>query len=229
MTTAREVGAPPRYEFRDEPLRDHWQWRPEWSVDRPCLLWYLTFENQPRLWRLAEQLQDRLDGMEAVDPVPPPWLHLTLEDIAFMDEIAPAQVDELVEVAEAAVEGWSAPPLTLGPVAAWGSALVLLAGPGPALRDLRDRLRACTAVVVGSEKVRGPEHFVPHVSFGYVNRHCPRLPVLERLEDLADENVVVSVPRLTLAAVTRRNRHYQWIARASLDLSVGTAVGQPAH
>jgi hypothetical protein len=44
--------------------------------------------------------------------------------------------------------------------------------------------------------------------------------------------VVVSVPQLTLAAVTRRNRHYQWTARAAIDLEVavpGRAVGDLTH
>ena len=226
MTTAREVRAAPRYQSRDE-FSDHWQWRPEWTVDRPCLLWYLTFENQPRLWQLAERLQRRLDGVSSVDPVPPPWLHLTVEDVAFVDEIAPRQVEDLVEAAASALVGWSAPPLVLGPVAAMSSALVLEAAPRQDLHDLRDRLRACTSVAVGPDNVRGPRHFAPHVSFAYVNARCDPHHVLEPIGDLGEERVVVSVPRLTLAAVTRRNRHYQWIARAALELQAGAPVADP--
>ena len=226
MTTAREVRAAPRYQSRDA-LSDHWQWRPEWTVDRPCLLWYLTFENQPRLWQLAERLHNRLDGVSSVDPVPPPWLHLTVEDVAFVDEIAPRQVEDLVEAAASALVGWSAPPLVLGPVAEMRDALVLEAAPRQDLHELRDRLRACTSVAVGPDNVRGPRRFAPHVSFAYVNAPCDPHQVLEPIGDLGEERVVVSVPRLTLAAVTRRNRHYQWIARAALDLQAGAPVADP--
>jgi hypothetical protein len=24
-------------------MRDHWLWRPEWTAERTCLYWYLTF------------------------------------------------------------------------------------------------------------------------------------------------------------------------------------------
>jgi 2'-5' RNA ligase len=224
VSTAHETLAAPH-----EELRDHWQWRPEWAIDRPCLLWYLTFENQPRLWQLAEELQGPVRNARTVDPVPPAWLHLTLEDVAFVDELAPGQVDEIVALAASAIAGWSAPALTLGPVLAMGSALVLEARPRRELSDLRDRLRACTALAVGPERVRGPDHFRPHVSFGYVNGPCRAEAVLEPLEDWAAEQVVVPVPQLTLAAVTRRNRHYQWTARATLDLEVAASVGQPGE
>jgi 2'-5' RNA ligase len=226
VTTAREAHAAPQYKSRDE-LTDHWQWRPEWTVDRPCLLWYLTFENQPRLRRMAERLQSRLESVTAVDPVPPPWLHLTVEDVAFVDEIAPRQVDDLVQAAASAMVGWSAPPLVLGPVASLRTALVLEAGPRRELRELRERLRACTSVAVGPERVRGPQRFVPHVSFAYVNARCDPREVIDPIHDLVHERTVVSVPRLTLAAVTRRNRHYQWIARATLDIQPGHLVGDP--
>jgi hypothetical protein len=227
VTTAREVRAAPRYESHHE-LSSHWHWRPEWSVDRPCLLWYLTFENQPSLWRMVERLQERLRDTEALDPVPPPWLHLTMEDVAFADEIAPNQIEELVDSAASAIDGWAAPPLTLGPVAPLGTALVLEAGPESPLRELRDRLRAGTSVALGPGKVRGPQHFRPHVSFAYINAPSDRGRLLEPVGDLVSERVVVAVPRLTLAAVTRRNRHYQWIARATLDLAVNAPVGQSA-
>ena len=43
--------------------------------------------------------------------------------------------------------------------------------------------------------------------------------MLAPLTALAGETLTVSVPRLTLAAVTRRDRHYQWSVRASLPLT----------
>lgn len=228
MTTAREARAAPRYRA-DEVLSDHWQWRPEWTVERPCLLWYLTFENQPRLRRMVETLHARLAGVPEVDAVPAPWLHLTVEDVAFVDEIAPQQVHELVAAAASTIEGWRALPLFLGPVAPMGDALVLEARPEEHLRELRERLRACTSVALGPDRVRGPQDFRPHVSFGYVNAPCGLDQVLGPIADLVHDGVVVSVPTLTLAAVTRRNRHYQWIARASLDLQAAGPVADPVE
>jgi 2'-5' RNA ligase len=216
MTTVQKSG---------EWLENHWSWRPEWGVDRPCLMWYLSFENQSRLWHHVERIQERLAGVRAVDPVPTPWLHLTLHDVGFVDETPPDRVEDLVQLARSAVGGWRAPTLHLGPVFAMGTALVLRAGPQERLGDLRERLRACTAVAIGPDRAGGPRHFTPHVSVGYANSRCrvDGLPIA----DLSAEEVVVSGPRLTLASVTRRNRHYQWVARATLDLETVTAVGEP--
>lgn len=218
MTTAHKGG---------KWLGNHWSWRPEWGVDRPCLMWYLSFENQPGLWHHAERIQERLAGVRAVDPVPTPWLHLTVHDVGFVDETPPDRVEDLVQLARSATDGWRPSTLHLGPVFAMGTALVLRAGPEDRLGDLRDRLRACTAVAIDSDRGGGPRRFSPHVSVGYTNARCEVARVLEPIADLAEEQLVVPVPRLTLASVTRRNRHYQWIARATLDLETVTPVGEP--
>jgi len=51
--------------------------------------------------------------------------------------------------------------------------------------------------------------------------------MVEPIEDLVSERITVSVPQLTLAAVTRRNRHYQWTARAARDVDAAVPIGQP--
>jgi 2'-5' RNA ligase len=218
MTTAHKRG---------KWLENHWSWRPEWGVNRPCLMWYLSFENQPRLWHHAELIGERLAGVGTVDPVPTAWLHLTVHDVGFVDETPPDRVDDLVQLARSATDGWRAPTLHLGPVSAMNSALVLRAGPVDRLSDLRDRLRGCTAVAMGPERAGGPRAFSPHVSVGYASFRTEVAGVLAPIADVAGEQLVVSVPRLTLASVTRRNRHYQWVARATLDLETVSLVGEP--
>jgi len=200
------------------PLRNHWHWRPEWAVDRPCGLWYLTFESQPDLSRQAEQAQAHLRELSQVDVVPVGWLHLTLDDVAFADELGPGQVEEVVEAARTAVRGWPAPAITLGPVAAMEDAVVLQAGPAAELTGLRDRLRAATTTVLGPETVSGLDDFWPHVTLAYLNDACAPEDVMAPLAPVAAAQVAVAVPRLTLASVTRRDRHYQWTALAQLHL-----------
>src|SRR4051812_22741294 len=183
MTTAHKGG---------EWLENHWSWRPEWGVDRPCLMWYLSFENQPPLWHHVERIGERLAEVPAVDPVPTAWLHLTLHDVGFVDETPPNRVDDLVELARSATDGWCAPTLRLGPVAAMRSALVLQAGPVDRLVDLRDRLRACTAVAIGPERAAGPRVFSPHVSVGYASSRLEVAGVMEQLAAAAGEQLLVS-------------------------------------
>jgi 2'-5' RNA ligase len=203
-------------------LRNHWQWRPEWVSDRPCLLWYLTFESQPQLSRQAEQVHACLRDVPTVDVVPLPWLHLTLDDVGFADELTPRQIEEVVGSARDAVQDWAPPPLTLGPLAPMDDSVVQRAGPTDELTDLRDRLRAATTTVLGHGTRSALDEFWPHVTLAYLNDVCAPSTVMDPLLPLAGARVVVAAPRLTLASVTRRDRHYQWTGRAELPLTPPT-------
>jgi 2'-5' RNA ligase len=202
-----------------EDLRSHWQWRPEWEEERACLLWYLTFEDQPRVREHAGHLQLAMRGSRTIDVVPQEWLHLTLDDVAYADEVSPDQVERLARSTQDAVVDFDLPPLDLGPAVAMPEALVLQATPRRPLTELRDRLCALSAAALGRGKEPLNEEFRPHVTLAYVNDDCPVRSVMDPLADLAPDTVRVTVPRLTLASVTRRDRHYQWRSRAVLALA----------
>lgn len=204
------------------PLRDHWQWRPEWASDRICVLWYLTFETAPELSRQAEEAQELLRGIATADVVPPAWLHLTLDDVGFADELLPGQVEQVLEAARTAVRDWEVPALTLGPTCPMEDAVVLQAGPSAALVTLRDLLRGATDRVLGPEAVTGLDEFWPHVTLAYLNDACEPETLMAPLEPVSAARLVVAPPRLTLAAVTRRDRHYQWTALGHLPLQAAT-------
>lgn len=198
-------------------LEDHWRWRPEWATDRPCLWWYLTFEGQPELRSLSERVRPFLDGMSSVDTVPPQWLHLTVQDVGYVDEVPPDDIESMVDLATEAVGDLQSRPLTLGPVMPMRSAVVLSVHPADHLRGVRGRLRKEMAAV--GMVVPGPDLFRPHVSLAYLNRDCDARAVMDRLRPVRSLTTTIHGPRLTLAAVTRQDRHYQWTARAELPLA----------
>lgn len=207
-------------------LHDHWTWRPEWAPERPRLLWYFTFDSHPQLARTARLAQDRLRGVATVDTVPVPWLHMTLADVGFVDEVPPDDVDRVVETTRRAVDGWASPPITLGHPVPMVDAVVLPADPAPDLEDLCGRLRAATTAALGGAATSLLDEHPPHVTLGYLNSACAADEVMAPLERLTEE-VVVPSPRLTLASVTRRDRHYQWTARAELAVTGTLSAAGP--
>lgn len=207
-------------------MENHWQWRPEWRTDRPCLYWYLTFAGQESLRSLSHSIRPHLHRIAGVDAVPTDWLHLTVQDVGFCDELPEANVQTAVQAAARAIADLRARPLTLGPVTTMGSAVVLAGWPADHLRRLRNRLREAMAAV--GLTVPGPDEFRPHVSLGYVNRDCDERTVMERLRTVRDLTTTLHAPRLTLAAVTRRDRHYQWRSVAELPLDGQGATSQHA-
>ncbi len=199
----------------DDWLLAHHNWRTEWTAERPCLYWYLTFEDQTELTSLFQHVEDDLRRLESVDVVPPSWLHMTLQEIGFVDEVSASQMDDLVAEATS-VAGLLPLRLDLGPITTMTDAVVLRTHPSNELMALQ------SALVAGLESSRGTppeaEPFWPHVTLAYTNRDCHRADVMDALADVADHATSVTVPRLTLAAVTRHPGHYRWSPVASLPV-----------
>ena len=203
-------------------IHEHRRWRPDWQPERSCLYWYLTFPD--------DLLTDVLDpdGLEAVEeadwlhPVPPRWLHVTLCDVGFADELDPEAVQDVVDAGRVPAAATGQLELTFGAPAATKSAVVLPVGPTEQLRGLKDELRAVT------EATLGPEHEVvhrgtlkPHLSLGYASRPASAREVGALLEQVGEPSGAVTVDRLVLAEVTRTHRHYHWDVVAELSLDSG--------
>lgn len=209
-----------------EELDDHWRWRPEWGPERACLYWYLAFGDD-----LAAVL-DR-GGLDVVrrtpwlDAVPTRWMHVTLCDVGFADELDRAAVRAVLDAGRPCVGETGRLQLSFGQATSTASAVVLPVGPLEPLRHLQQQLRAAT------ERALGPGHrvvhrhlFWPHLSLGYVNRRAGEgevAAVLERIGHLAGE---VAVDSLVLASVTRQRRHYQWTVVEELPLTPAPVAGE---
>jgi 2'-5' RNA ligase superfamily len=201
-------------------MRDHWVWRPEWTPDRTCLYWYLTFRGDEITSAVGGPALHEIRRTSWLDAIPPRWCHVTLTDIGFADELEPCEVRRVRDAVARAVSGEHRLPLVLGPVQAYRSALVLATGPLSRLRGIRRAVRRSTSDVLGDRHadVHGPL-FWPHVSLGYVNRSVDAGTVDRLMGRLPDVDARIDVGALTLAAVTRRDRHYQWQVRAQVELA----------
>lgn len=199
----------------------HRGWRTDWTTERPCLYWYLTFQDQPALRSLVDEVADDLRRVPSIDVVPPAWLHLTLLEVGFAEQVSPQAIDDLLAATRAALEPR---PLAveLGPLTTMTDAVVLTVRPTPQVMALRSALDRSLQACLGP----GPEaeEFWPHVSLAYTNRDCRREDVMRPLADVADRTTTVAVPHLTLAAVTRERDHYRWSAVAELPLGGESAA-----
>ena len=204
-------------------LGNHWTWRPDWRADRPHLMWYLTFGHEPALYAWLRTARGCLAGEERLDVIPQPWLHCTVDDVGFVDELTAEQVGRVALAGEQALRGLTVPALTLGPAAPMHDALVLQARPTAELTALREALREATVSVLGSRALPALERFEPHVSFAYANRPCREEPLMDLLGSVSHDEVQVSPPAVVLASVTRLDRHYQWTVRSQVQVPAASA------
>ena len=181
----------------------------------PVLWWYLTFEDAPAVRGLARRAQDLIGRAPQLDLIPSPWLHLTLLEVGFADEVPTATVDRVVDTTRRALEDFPGFDLGLGPVRSLPGAVVLEAH-ADALGPLHERLTDAVLAARGADAVGALRAFVPHVSVAYVNRDCDPHEVMGPLDgaDLSSPSPSATVTRVRLAAVTRERRHYQWTTRA---------------
>ncbi len=203
-----------------ERLHDHWTWEPEWTRERPRYLWYLTFEDQPRLAEVATEPTRALARTQCVDVVPPRWRHLTLADIGFADEVDDGRVDAVATAVREALVDEPAVRLKLGPVCTMGDSVVLAAGPVDPLRTLRTRVWRATADAGASPRLRTDPEFWPHVSLCYLNGRTDAAAVLGVVHSLPETVTQTKCDRVTLALVSRVDGHYRWEARARLELGI---------
>lgn len=199
----------------------HRNWRTDWTTERTCLYWYLTFEDQPGLHSLFEDVEDNLRRVACVDVVPPAWLHLTLLEVGFADEVTSSEMADLVAAARSVI-GLLPLRLELGPLTTMTDAVVLQVA-------ATEQVLALQALLAeGLRKSRhvepDPDGFWPHVSLAYTNSDCLRDDVMGPLHEVAGRTTSLTVPRLTLAAVTREQDHYRWQEVAALALDQESAA-----
>lgn len=203
---------------RDESVDHHWDWRPEWREDRPCLYWYVTFDQNAMADAVPHKAVEAVRSTPWLDPVPLEWLHLTLCDLGFVDEVPEQVVDRAIRSLAECEPSIELPALTLGPLTSMESAVVVVVEPLEELRGLQHQLRSLTEAALGPDKeVVHQETFWPHVSLGYVNRFVSGQEVRALTEGFDDLRGDLPTGELVLAAVTRQRRHYQWTVRAELS------------
>ncbi|MDZ5662269.1 2'-5' RNA ligase family protein [Nocardioides sp. S-58] len=198
-------------------LDHHWGWRPEWTEDRPCLYWYLSFDPAQVARAVPSALLDSISDTSWLEPIPLRWMHLTLCEVAFVDEVTDGQVDEAVRSITRRLPALDLTALTVGPPGGMGSAVVLGARPRQQLARLQQRLCAHTQDALGLTTDHTVEDdFQPHVSLGYVNRSVAAAEVQELTSRHSDFEAELPVSCLILAEVTRNRTHYEWTVRAAV-------------
>ena len=191
-------------------LRDHWWWRPGWHADTRMLTWILSFEGETAVHRMAEQVQESLRAIPALEPVPVPWLHLTLTAFGDVTEVSDDCVRQAINAAHEHLAGVESLPLDFSRVVVYAESVVLVPDASPALGALRDALAESVREVRGTGAPTVSSTFAPHVSVAYVHRPARGLDVVEAL---AHENVdpLPGVhPTLSLVEMTRSERLYRW-------------------
>lgn len=195
-------------------LRDHWS-RP---IGPRAYYWYLTFESCPELHSLVQKCQ-KLISFPYYDLAAPCDLHLTLDRVAFADDITPDRLGAIEAVARRACAEIPPFDMTIGGLGGTPGAIGFTAYPARRVRELRDTLRAATLSVCPSAPVRRPA-FHPHVAIAYANSSVSAADAVSAVEKLnATAHIEVTVTEGTLVLLERLPRSYAWRTISRIPLA----------
>jgi 2'-5' RNA ligase len=188
-------------------LVNHWVPMPEWRPGRRLWAFYLTFAGQPELYARVARYRELLRDVPGLDWIEPRWLHLTVQGIAFDDELDPARVDAIgKEIGELAGR-YRLPTLTVGRARPDHDAISMPVTPTEELRALRSAIRAA----VGAPLYQLPEPaegFTPHISIAYA--HAPVAGLGARLAGIGAPELRLDVPGISLLRLAREQPRWHW-------------------
>ncbi|MEU6557840.1 2'-5' RNA ligase family protein [Streptomyces sp. NPDC046915] len=193
-----------------ESMRNHWWWRPGWSVGRRFYTWHLTFEGQEEVHRLAAQYRKALTPLgDVLTPVPDRWLHLTMQGIGFVEEVQEADVHAIVDAARPRLAAIPAFDAQIGPHAPDPEAVLLHVHPDGPVRAIRDAIRHAIGDVL-PEVPENADGFTPHVSVAYSASDGPAAPLYQALDDTDLTPARARIASAELIVIHRDNQMYEW-------------------
>ncbi len=199
-------------------LRNHWWWRPGWSVGRRFYTWHLTFEGQTDVHRLAAEYRAGLAPLgEALTPIPDRWLHLTMQGIGFVGETKEDDVHAIVAAAGQRLANVPAFDVEIGPTVLDPEAILLHVHPDGPVRAVRNAIRAAIGDVLDEVPERA-EGFTPHVSVAYSAGDGPAAPVAQALDGLDLVPAQARISSAELIVLNRDNQMYEWESYAAVPL-----------
>jgi 2'-5' RNA ligase superfamily len=196
-------------------LSQHWSWRPEWTATRRSWWWYATSEHDVTVNELAAAARGALEPEAPVDVIPPRWLHLSLAEVGFADDLPRPVPYECAHAARPALAGLRPLDLRVGPVTTMSGALVLDVR-ATGLDDVHGALLTAMAGTLGRPPEQRP--FVPHVSVAYLHHDCDPSEVLDETRTEASRTGSTRLYEVALVEVVRDRRHYRWTPRCRLSV-----------
>ncbi|EWS81021.1 2'-5' RNA ligase family protein [Brachybacterium phenoliresistens] len=203
---------------RHTTMADHWWWRPGWQVGTRFYAWHLTQEDQPALVSLAGTLRGAVRAFSTLDPIPDPWLHMTLHGVGHVQDVEPADRDQVVDKVTRRLRRLAPISAAFGPSYVGREGVMLLPEDPAPFAALVQELRAGTAEALGVPEDEAPP-FRPHVSIAYSNAPADAAPIRAACEAAEpDEPAPATYRSVSLIRMHRDRRMYEWETVAEVPL-----------
>ena len=86
-------------------LSDHWV-REDWPPSRHYVTWYVVFRDSA-VQAYAARFQRELADLDCLDPIPANGLHMTIQGVAYRDQLDDEQINAIAQRGASAAPTWS--------------------------------------------------------------------------------------------------------------------------
>jgi 2'-5' RNA ligase len=175
--------------------------------------WFLTFEHAADLQELATRAQEPFGGLSQFDLVPLDALHLTIQRVAFTDEIPLSRLSAVVATVRQRCQDVAPFRLRVGWLAGSAGAIRFTVLPVASVVAVRAMVTMQTATtdMHGDAPSRAPEKFWPHISIAYSNAVQSAAPIaihIGALRHLPSAEILAT--NIALVELRREDRAYRW-------------------
>lgn len=199
-------------------VKDHWWWRPGWSLGKRFYTWHFTFEQDKQLNDYVVHFQNLVAKFPCYDLVPLEWLHLTTQGINFVDQVPKSKVDSIVSDVQERLS--QQPPLrvTFGKPELWPESISFPVSPIGPLAACRKALRGAIEKELGTVEGNADD-FYPHVSLAYSNGAYPTSKILKVLEENPLPEINLELSHVDLIRLGRDRKIYEWEVESRIQFS----------
>lgn len=202
---------PPALPYADaESLADHWWWRPGWQVGTRFYAWHVTVADLPALADHVAAYQEPLRAYGFLDPIPRPWLHITVQGLDHTSAVPDPVRDTVAAAVGERLAAIPAPTLTFARPVLFTDAVVIPPTDPRPLAAIRAAIRAGIETTYGPPEGKPTSLFRPHVSAAYVNAPADPSRVRAVLDAVKAHPVQATVTHVSLIEMHRDSRMYEW-------------------
>jgi len=206
-------------------LVNHWIDMPEWSPSRELWAFYLTFGQESLLHSAVRNYHGQMKQTPGLDTIEAEWLHLTLQGIAFSDEVGNTSIAAITELLAPQIAQTPIPTLTAQRLEVDLDSIIIPVAPTQPLTELRQLIRDTASTILGPSplyQLPGPRiGFAPHISLAYAYSSVSEAALASLMESLKPVPVDLNVKHLSLIRLKREPRRWSWSYERRLPFSAG--------
>jgi 2'-5' RNA ligase len=192
-------------------LVDRWEHRAEVPPGGGAVYWHVLLGNHPQVQELASEAQERLSGFAGLHMTPLQRLHITTLIAGTTDEIASADMKQMLTDAEFRLAQTLPITISLGRVLYHPEAIVLQVQPDHALDPIHEAAQSATSAVIGENGVTATAtpSWMPHITLCYSTARQPAEPVISALGKRLP-SCEITVDALSLVIQRGPERLWDW-------------------